>query len=143
MVTLGVDGAGSVVSVVRDEGALREVLEQSDPQVPTAFQLRPQPRMRGQRSLMVGLHGKQGVLWWSDPSCSESLIAIGGDNTEEVLYYIGTADFEFPPHSELPRVEVLAAADEFLRTGQRPVAVVTWVDSDEAFMPHDSAPHGT
>jgi Immunity protein Imm1 len=133
MVTLSVGGSvHSAASAVRDEAGLLAVLQPADEQVPTAFQLRLEPRLRGQPALMVGLHGECGVLWWSDPANDESLVAVGGCNVEEVQYYIGTADFEFPPHSELSRVEVLAAATEFLVTGRRPTEL-TWMDADDAF----------
>jgi hypothetical protein len=133
MVTLSVGGSTHpAASAVRDEAVLLAVLQVSDKQVPTAFQLRTEPGLRGQRALMVGLYGECGVLWWSDPACGESLVAVGGRNAEEVQYYIGTADFEFPPRSELSRAKVLAAATEFLATGQRPTEP-TWLDADEAF----------
>jgi hypothetical protein len=104
---------------------------EADEQVPTAYQLRS-AGPHGERALMIGLHRECGVLWRSDPTCGESLVAVGGSNAEEVLYYIGTADFEFPPRAELSRAVVLAAATGFLITGQRPTAP-TWMNEDDAF----------
>jgi hypothetical protein len=133
-VTLRVGGSEHpAASAVDHEGVLRAVLQSADTRIRTAFQLRPEPSDGEQRALMVGLHGDRGVLWWSDPARGESLVAVGGRNVEDVLYYIGTADFEFPPRSELPRGDVLAAAVEFLATGCRPTAPI-WLDSEEAFV---------
>jgi Immunity protein Imm1 len=92
---------------------------------------------------MVGLHHDRGVLWWSHPSQGESLIAVGGDNTDDVVYYTGTADFELPPGSELPRPTVIAAAVEFLTTGRRPTLVRSWLDEQKAFAQPHPVPHAS
>jgi immunity protein Imm1 of predicted polymorphic toxin system len=112
---------------------LRAILEQNSADYPVAYQLRVLPVAHGQPSLMVGVHGERGVLWWSDPARGESLIALGGDNAADVVYYIGSADFELPPGAELPLVTVVDAAAEFLTTGQRPVRVRSWVEESRAF----------
>jgi hypothetical protein len=122
---------------VYDEATLRAILARDSVQHPVVYQLRALPVTHGQRSLMVGVHADRGVLWWSNPAQGESLIALGGDNHDDVVYYIGSADFELPPGAELPRATVVAAAVEFLTTGQRPVHVRFWVDEQVAFtQPH-------
>lgn len=120
-------------SAVLDEATLRVVLEQGVADYPVAYQLRVLPVAHGQPSLMVGVHGERGVLWWSDPTQGESLIAVGGDNVADIVYYIGTADFELPPGAELPLATVVDAAVEFLATGQRPVRVRSWIAESRAF----------
>lgn len=128
---------------VCDEPTLRAVLGYGDADYRVAYQLRALPVTRGQRSLMVGVHNDRGVLWWSDPAQSESLIALGGNNVADVVYYIGSADFELPPCAELPRATVINAAVEFLLTGLRPVQVRSWVRDYEAFAQPHPVPHAS
>lgn len=127
---------------MHDEATLRAVLEQGGAAYPVAFQLRAVPVTRGEQSLMVGVHKERGVLWWSNPAQGESLIALGGDNADDVVYYIGSGDFELPPGAELPRATVVDVAVEFLATGQRPVNV-RWVDERQAFLQPHPVPHAS
>ncbi|HEY3609227.1 MAG TPA: Imm1 family immunity protein [Pseudonocardiaceae bacterium] len=133
----------AAAQAVHDETTLRTVLEQGNVEYPVAFQLRTLPVTRGQGSLMVGVHNERGVLWWSNPAQGESLIALGGDNAADVVYYIGNADFELPPGAELPRTTVIDAAVEFLTTGQRPLQVRSWVDEHQAFSQPHPVPHAS
>lgn len=127
---------------VQDEATLRTVLEHDSVDYPVAYQLRARPATPGQRALMVGVHDDRGVLWWSDPARRESLIALGGDNADDVVYYLGTADVEFPPGAELPRAKVIDAAVAFLTTGQRPTQG-SWVDEHRAFSQPHPVPHAS
>ncbi|HEX4705224.1 MAG TPA: Imm1 family immunity protein [Pseudonocardiaceae bacterium] len=145
---LSVGGSNhAIAQAVHDETTLRTVLEQGSAEYPVAYQLRALPVTHGQPSLMVGVYNERGVLWWSDPAQSGSLIALGGDNADDVVYDIGSADFELPPGAELPRTTVVDAAVEYLTTGQRPVQVCSWVHEHKAFaqghpVPKDSLIQG-
>lgn len=122
-----------VARTVHDEASLRAILEHVTAPHRVAFQLRGLPAGRDQRSLMVGVHGDRGVLWWSDLTLAESQIALGSDNVDDILYYVGCADLEFPPGAELPRVVVINAAAEYFITGERPAHVRSWTDERQAF----------
>lgn len=71
--------------------------------------------------LAVGVRGAMGALEWID---EERLVPVGGLNSEWATYYtVHLHDNSMPPHAELPLAAVLAAAEEYIRTGQRPTCI--------------------
>ncbi len=73
--------------------------------------------------LTVGIDGDKGVLRYagedSPPAGCFSKSATPS-NAEPVVYYLVTADSEFPPHAELPVTDLEAAVIDYLTTDQRP-----------------------
>ncbi|WP_370948379.1 Imm1 family immunity protein [Amycolatopsis sp. cg5] len=77
--------------------------------------------------LTVGLHEDRGTLRYAshDVECYST----GGtfalpDGWDELLYYLGSAEFEYPDDAEIAAKDVREAAHEFLRTaGERPAGV--------------------
>ena len=71
--------------------------------------------------LVVGVRGERGALEWID---DERLVPANGMKLEWATYYtVHLHDNSMPPHAELPLATVLAAAEEYVRTGQRPTCV--------------------
>ncbi len=71
--------------------------------------------------LVVGVRGEVGALEWID---DERFVPANGMNNEWGTYYtVHLHDNSMPPHAELPLATVLAAAEEYVRTGQRPTCV--------------------
>lgn len=71
--------------------------------------------------LVVGVRGEVGALEWID---NERFVPANGVNPEWTTYYtVYLHDNSMPPHAELPLAEVLAAAEEYVRTGRRPTCV--------------------
>lgn len=71
--------------------------------------------------LVVGVRGEVGALEWID---DERLVPADGLNPQWSPYYtVHLHDNSMPPSAELPLETVLAAAEEYVRTGQRPTCV--------------------
>lgn len=85
--------------------------------------------------LFVGLNGDRGTLRYAGAGLSVSYSKNTGTPFElpewdEVIYYFGRADFEYPDDAEIPADEVRKAAHEFLRTGgARPIGV-EWTNEE-------------
>ncbi len=74
--------------------------------------------------LVVGVRGEVGALEWID---DERFVPANGVNPEWATYYtVHLHDNSMPPHAELPLADVLAAAEEYVRTGRRPTCV-EWI----------------
>lgn len=72
--------------------------------------------------LAVGLRGEVGALMWD--LGTSALVPVEGRNTTDADYFLGNRDHSpFPPGTELPAEQVLAAVDEYVRTRQRPTCV--------------------
>jgi hypothetical protein len=71
--------------------------------------------------LVVGVRGEWGALEWIE---NERFVPANGVNPEWVTYYtVHLHDNSMPPRAELPLADVLAAAEEYVRTGRRPICV--------------------
>jgi hypothetical protein len=71
--------------------------------------------------LVVGVRGEVGALEWID---DERFVPANGLNPQWSAYYtVHLHDNSMPPSAELPLATVLAAAEEYVRTGQRPTCV--------------------
>ncbi|MGH3929060.1 MAG: Imm1 family immunity protein [Pseudonocardiaceae bacterium] len=71
--------------------------------------------------LAVGVRGTVGALEWID---DERLVPVDGLNSGWATYYtVHLHDNSMPPHAELPLATVLAAAEEYIRTGRRPTCI--------------------
>lgn len=80
--------------------------------------------------MMIGVHRNRGVLYWNTYS-EHDAVAIKGTNERPVLY--GANEMLMPPYTELPLRTVIGAAEQFVRTGQRPTSARwTWVSYDAA-----------
>ncbi len=74
--------------------------------------------------LVVGVRGELGALEWID---DERFVPSNGVNPEWVTYYtVHLHDNSMPPRAELPLADVLAAAEEYVRTRRRPTCV-EWI----------------
>lgn len=74
--------------------------------------------------LVVGVRGELGALEWID---DERFVPANGLNPEWVTYYtVHLHDNSMPPRAELPLADVLAAAEEYVRTRRRPTCV-EWI----------------
>ncbi len=74
--------------------------------------------------LVVGVRGEVGALEWIDV---ERFVPANGVNAEWVTYYTAHLhDNSMPPRAELPLADVLAAAEEYVRTSRRPTCV-EWI----------------
>lgn len=60
----------------------------------------------------------------SAPGENERFVPANGVNPEWVTYYtVHLHDNSMPPRAELPLADVLAAVEEYVRTGRRPMCV--------------------
>ncbi|WP_086821613.1 Imm1 family immunity protein [Allokutzneria sp. NRRL B-24872] len=79
--------------------------------------------------LDVGLDHRRGVgvLYYSGPSHRTGCFSHASTATvaadDPVLYYFMNADTEYPPSAEIPAELAISAAQEYMRTGQRPTSV--------------------
>lgn len=74
--------------------------------------------------LVVGVRGELGALEWIG---DERFVPANGVNSEWATYYtVHLHDNSMPPRAELPLATVFAAAEEYVRTGQRPTCV-EWI----------------
>ncbi|MFD8496236.1 Imm1 family immunity protein [Amycolatopsis sp. NPDC059657] len=86
--------------------------------------------------LFVGLNGDRGTLRYAAPDVPTSYSKNTGTpfplpEWEDITYYFGRADFEYPDDAEIPVTVVREAAHEFLTTaGQRPTGV-EWTSAQD------------
>ncbi|HVK25178.1 MAG TPA: Imm1 family immunity protein [Actinokineospora sp.] len=77
--------------------------------------------------LVVGVQGDLGAIYFTDES--GSWYTAGPTPDDEGPVY---AEVDFPGHSELPASRIMAAVDEYLRSGVRPACVPWQVDPYQA-----------